>query len=190
MTGRSRGAWLETIGHFVNLVNPVILRMSLVGNPTFTELVQGVKDTVQGAIEHQDYPFSLLTERRTPQRDLGSLPFPQVMFVWKKAHRLNGADLTPLALGTESARVIVSELPLEPIPLELVPLEQHVSQCDLTLTIGEVDGGLVGSLQYNTSLFDPATVQRMRWHYEQLLKKIVDNPKQRLATILLALQDN
>ncbi len=40
MTGRSRGAWLETIEHFVN---PVILRMSLAGNPTFTELVQGGK---------------------------------------------------------------------------------------------------------------------------------------------------
>ncbi len=187
MTGRSRGAWLETIGHFVN---PVILRTSLAGNPTFAELVNGVKQTVQGAIEHQDYPFSLLSERRQPQRDLGSLPFPQVMFVWKKAHRLNGADLTPLALGTESAQVIVGELPLEPIPLEPVPLEQHVSQCDLTLTIGEVDGGLAGSLQYNTSLFDPATVQHMRRHYELLLKQIVNNPQQRLATILLALRDN
>lgn len=187
MTGRSRGAWLETIGHFVN---PVILRTSLTGNPTFAELVQGVKHTVQVAIEHQDYPFSLLIERRQPQRDLGSLPFPQVMFVWKKAHRLNGADLTPLALGTESAQVMVGELPLEPIPLELVPLEQHVSQCDLTLTIGEVDGGLAGSLQYNTGLFDPATVQRMRRHYEQLLNKVAENPQQRLATILLALRDN
>ncbi len=187
MTGRSRGAWLETIGHFVN---PVILRTNLAGNPTFSELVQGVKTTVQGAIENQDYPFALLVERRQPQRDLGRLPFPQVMLVWKKAHRLNGADLTPLALGAESAQVSVGELPLEPIPLELVPLEQHVSQCDLTLTIGEVDGGLSGSLQYNTSLFDPATVLRMRWHYELLLEKIVEDPTQRLATILLALNDN
>jgi acyl carrier protein len=187
MTGRSRATWLETIGYFVN---PVILRTRLAGNPTFAELIQGVKKTVQGAIEHQDYPFSLLHERRQPQRDLGRLPFPQVMFVWKKAHRLNGADLTPLALGTESAQVIVGELPLEPIPLELVPLEQHVPQCDLTLTIGEVDGRLVGSLQYNTSLFDPTTVQRMRRHYELLLEKIVQNPQQRLATILLALSDN
>ena len=184
MTGRSRAAWLETIGYFVN---PVVLRTSLGGNPTFADLVDTVKKTVQGAIEHQDYPFSLLTERRQPQRDLGNLPFPQVMFVWKKAHRLNGADLTPLALGTESAQVIVGELPLEPIPLELVPLEQHVSQCDLTLTIGEVDGGLAGSLQYNTGLFDPATMQRMRRHYELLLEKIAQDPQQRLATILLVL---
>jgi len=187
LTGRSRGAWLATIGHFVNLV---ILRISLAGNPTFAELVQGVKHMVQGAIEHQDYPFSLLYERRQPQRDLGSLPVPQVMFIWKKAHRLNGADLTPLALGTESAQVIIGALPLEPIPLELMSLEQHVLQCDLTLTIGEVDDGLAGSLQYNTSLFDPATVQRMRWDYERLLKNIVSNPQQRLATILLALRDH
>jgi arthrofactin-type cyclic lipopeptide synthetase C len=71
-----------------------------------------------------------------------------------------------------------------------MPLEQHVSQCDLTLTIGEVDGGLAGSLQYNTSLFDPSTVQRMRRDYERLLKIIVSNPQQRLATILLALRDH
>lgn len=187
LTGRSRRDWLETIGHFVN---PVILRTSLAGNPTFAELLQGVKTIVHGAIEHQDYPFSLLTERRQPQRDLGNLPFPQVMLVWKKAHYLNGADLTPLALGTESARVTVGELPLEPIPLAFVPLEQHVSQCDLTLTMGEVDGGLSGSWQYNTGLFDAATVQRMQRHYKRLLQRIVDDPRQRLGTILLALQDH
>jgi non-ribosomal peptide synthetase component F len=112
------------------------------------------------------------------------------MFVWKKALDLNDADLTPLALGTESAQVAVGQLPLEPIPMAFVPLEQHVSQCDLTLTIGEVDGGLAGSWQYNTGLFDAATVQRMKRHYERLLKKIVDDPRQCLATILLALKDH
>ena len=111
------------------------------------------------------------------------------MFVWKKAHRLNGADLTPLALGTESAQVTVGELPMESIPLEVVPLEQHVSQCDLTLTIGEVNGELSGSLQYNTSLFDPATSTEMRQHYQSLLEAIVADPHQRLATILLNLGD-
>ena len=40
MTGRSRAAWLETIGYFVN---PVVLRNSLGGNPTFADLVQKVK---------------------------------------------------------------------------------------------------------------------------------------------------
>jgi acyl carrier protein len=187
MTGRSRSAWLNTIGHFVN---PVVLRSSLAENPPFLTLIERVKQTVQGALEHQDYPFTLLLERRQPQRDLGRLPFPQVMFVWKKAHRLNGADLTPLALGTESSQVTVGGLPLEAIPLEFVPLEQHVSQCDLTLTIGEVDGALSGSLQYNTSLFDPATIAQMRQHYQTLLDAIVANPTQRLATILLALDQN
>jgi non-ribosomal peptide synthetase component F len=112
------------------------------------------------------------------------------MFVWKKAHRLNGADLTPLALGTERSQVTVGGLPLEAIPLEFVPLEQHVSQCDLTLTIGEVDGALSGSLQYNTSLFDPSTIAQMRQHYQTLLETIVANPTQRLATLLLALEQN
>ncbi len=112
------------------------------------------------------------------------------MFVWKKAHRLNGADLTSLALGTESTQVTVGELPLESIPLEFVPLEQHVAQCDLTLTIGDIDGCLSGSLQYNTSLFDPATIMRMSRHYRLLLEAIVADPTQRLATILLALTDN
>ena len=186
MTGRSRSAWLNTIGYFVN---SVLLRTSVSENPTFVTLIEQAKQTVHGALEHQDYPFALLTERRQPQRELGRLPFPQVMFVWKKAHRLNGADLTPLALGTESAQVTVGELPLESIPLEVVPLEQHVSQCDLTLTIGEVNGELSGSLQYNTSLFDPATIIQMRQDYQRLLEAIVADPSQRLATILLTLHD-
>ena len=187
MAGRSRPDWLSCIGHFTN---PVALRTNLAGNPTFETILKQTQQTVEGAFEHQDYPFSLLVERCQPQQDLGRRPFPQVMFIFKKAHQLNGADLTPLALGIESAQVQVGEWPLSSIPLDFVSLEQHLAQCDLTLTMGEIAGELSGSLQYNTSLFDPTTILRMRNRYQKLLEIIVNDTKQPLATIRLALHDN
>ncbi len=187
MAGRSRPDWLSCIGHFTN---PVALRTNLAGNPTFETILKQTQQTVEGAFEHQDYPFSLLVERCQPQQDLGRRPFPQVMFIFKKAHQLNGADLTPLALGIESAQVQVGKWPLSSIPLDFVSLEQHLAQCDLTLTMGEIAGELSGSLQYNTSLFDPTTILRMRNRYQKLLEIIVNDTKQPLATIRLALHDN
>ena len=48
------------------LANPVVLRPDLSGDPTFTSLLGRVKETVLGALEHQDFPFALLVERLRP----------------------------------------------------------------------------------------------------------------------------
>lgn len=184
MTGRSRVGWLDAVGHFVN---PVVLRTCLEGNPTFVDLIERVKQTLQGAFEHQDYPFGLLVERLQPHRDLGRLAFPQVMLVWKKAHRHNSDDFIPWVFEPAAMSENVT---LTSMPPEFVPLEQQVSQCDLNVTIGEVDGTLSGSMRYNTGLFDPTTIARMRHHYQMLLNCIVADPTQRLATILMVLDSN
>jgi amino acid adenylation domain-containing protein len=56
----------------------------------------------------------------------------------------------------------------------------------LTLSLGEADGALVGSLQYNTDLFDEATVARLARQYETLLEGVVADPTRRVFDLPLS----
>ncbi|WP_141292104.1 condensation domain-containing protein, partial [Ideonella azotifigens] len=48
---------------------------------------------------------------------------------------------------------------------------------DLTLTLTEDPQGLHGELEYNTDLFEAATIERMAGHFTQLLRAIVEDPE-------------
>ena len=176
-TGRSRAALAGLVGY---LVNPVVLRANLAGNPTFEEFLSQVRQTVLDAFEHQDYPFALLVDRLVPVRDPSRSPLFQVMFVLQKAHLPERESLAAFALGETGARMKLGELELESFALE-----QRVAQFDLTLTIAEVDGVLSASWQYNTDLFDAATIARMAEHFQTLLFGAIPNPQQPISTLPL-----
>jgi len=52
----------------------------------------------------------------------------------------------------------------------------------------DTEQGLVGSLEYNTDLFDAGTISRMLKHFQTLLEGIVANPEQRLSDLSLLTQ--
>ncbi|PSB55840.1 non-ribosomal peptide synthetase, partial [Chamaesiphon polymorphus] len=55
----------------------------------------------------------------------------------------------------------------------------------LTLSMSETPEGLVGDWEYNTDLFDAATIERMAGHFENLLSAIGSNPHQLVSEISL-----
>ena len=59
---------------------------------------------------------------------------------------------------------------------------------DLTLALAEMDGQLLGSLQYSEDLFEAATIERLVQHYELLLGAIVSGRDRRLAELPLLLE--
>jgi amino acid adenylation domain-containing protein len=175
--GRTRSIWAGLMGYFVNTV---ALRTRLASDSTFERLLEQVRETVLGALEHQDYPFPLLVERLQPVRDPSRSPLFQVMFIF---HRTPLRDLPGLeAFAVGETRVGMN---LDDLKLESMGLEQRSAQVDLTLTVAEVDGGLSASLQYNTDLFDPPTIARMAAHFQTLLAGIVSDPRQRISTLPL-----
>ena len=150
----------ELIGFFVN---SLVLRTDCSGNPDFRTLLQRVREVSLGAFAHQDMPFEYLVEMLRPERDLSHSPLFQVMFVLQNAPReelkLAGLDMTPLNLHAGT------------------------SKFDLTLSMEEAEGKLLGSLEYNTDLFDDQTITRMLSHFESLLEEIAADPSRPIARL-------
>jgi amino acid adenylation domain-containing protein len=152
----------QLIGFFVNTL---LLRTNFEGNPSFSELLSQVREVTLGAYAHQELPFEQLVELQKPERSLSHHPLFQVMFV------LQNAPIEPL------------ELP----ELTITPLNSNTgtTKFDLSLAMAETEQGLVGSLEYNTDLFDAATITQMQAQFQNLLEGIVANPYQLLADLPL-----
>lgn len=165
IAGRTRAEMEGLIGF---LVNTLVLRGDLSGNPTFRELLARVRVAAFEAYAHQDVPFEKLVEELQPQRNLSHSPLFQIMFV------LQNAPSTPLEF--------------EGLNMSPVRIESETAKFDLTLSIREEGDGLRGHLQYNTDLFDGYTVERMLGHFENLLKEIVADPDRRLSDFSLLTQ--
>ncbi|KAL1522081.1 hypothetical protein AB1Y20_021724 [Prymnesium parvum] len=176
MACRSKIELEGVIGYFVN---PVCLRIRPSAGVAFTRLLQHTRQTVLGAMLHQDYPFSVLAERLLADapRDLSRSPLFQSMFSLEqsmdaRASSSSCGDLTSFAIGSEGAEVSLGTL-----KLRALALEQHISQFDLTLSCREVEGEMSSSLQYNAGLFLPSTAQRLLRHFLEMLRAIAADPK-------------
>ncbi|MBW4570586.1 MAG: amino acid adenylation domain-containing protein, partial [Tolypothrix carrinoi HA7290-LM1] len=162
IANRNRGETEGLIGLFANTL---VLRSNLSNNPSFADFLSQVREVALGAYAHQDLPFEQLVEQLQPERSLSYTPLFQVMFVLQNAP--------------------MPELELTDLTLVPFPLESETAKFDLTLTLENTSLGLSGSIEYNTDLFDPATIERMAGHYQTLLSAIVANPQQKLSDIAL-----
>ncbi|HET9225379.1 MAG TPA: amino acid adenylation domain-containing protein, partial [Thermoanaerobaculia bacterium] len=172
--GRFNSGLAGTIGYFVN---PVVLRGDLSSDPTFAELLERTKATVQAAFDHGDYPLPLLAEHLQPVRDVSRTPLFQVSFVMQKETR--GAEgLTAFALGEEGV-----EIGPEDFRLETLSVDHPPSPFDLMLHAVERQGGLSFGLQYNADLFDASTAERLMERFELLLRSVAGSADQALSVL-------
>ena len=155
IAGRNQVKTDRLIGLFVNTL---VMRTDLSGKPSFRQLLAQVREVALGAYAHQNLPFEKLVEKLQPERNLSRSPLFQVMFAFQN---------TP-------------GQPWELPGLTITPLEVHsgTSKFDLTLDLKETSEGIKGGIEYNTDLFDSATITRMVGHFQTLLKGIVANPDQ------------
>jgi len=175
-TGRNQNEFTDIAGYFAN---PVVLRAQLQGSFTFKAFLEQVRQTVLGALDHQDYPFPLLVERLQPERDPSRSPLFQVNFVLQKPQPV-GEVMDLFTPGDTGTRVNLGELELEPFDMA-----QQECQFDLSLEMMEVKNSLVGTFKYNTDLFEAATITRMVGHFQTLLEGIVANPLQPIQALPL-----
>jgi amino acid adenylation domain-containing protein len=147
---RERHEIEPVVGFFAN---NIVLRANLAGTPTVRELLGRVRETALKAYAHQQMPFDLLVEALAPRRDLDHSPLFQVLFV-----------LHTIQLRRSEMDAITAE------PLEL-PLA--TARFDLAVDVFDSPEDMRVYVEYNTDLFDAATVDRLTGHYVRLLGAIV-----------------
>ncbi len=151
----------ETLVGF--LINTLVLRTDLSGNPSFVALLARVREVVLAAQAHQELPFTSLVKAIRPDRQAGRNPLFQVMIRFD----------TPLA-----------SLPEGWEPVDLGNLTA-TAQFELSVEVQEGPEGLRCRFEYSTDLFDEATIARLAGHWQVLLAGIVANPNQPLSTLPL-----
>jgi len=165
IANRGRAEIEGLIGFFANTL---VLRSRLngeAGRLTFRQLLARVRQTALDAYANQDVPFEMLVEALHPERDLSHTPFFQVMFALQN---------TPSA----PAR-------LPGLTLSQVQMHSGTTTFDMTLVMGETPDGLAGAIEYDTDLFNAATIERLAGHFVTLLAGIVADPDVPVARLPL-----
>jgi len=152
IAGRSDGGTENLIGFFVNTL-PV--RVDLMGEPSFAELLDRVRQAALGAYAHADAPLDVLVQELRAARVPGRTPLFQVI--------LNGVD-SPWA---ETLSGVLAESMDTPAP---------PAKFDLTLTGREVDGVLHLDLEFNAERYQEAMIAILLGHVRTLLLAATDDP--------------
>jgi pristinamycin I synthase-3/4 len=159
VAGRTDEALDDLVGFFVNTL---VIRTDTSGDPTFTELLARVRETSLAAYAHQDVPFEHLVEKLNPVRSASHHPMFQIILA---LHNTDPVEfrLPGLKIGDQT-------------------VSPGVSRVDLTINLREVrgpagePGGLHGSVEYATDLFDAATVETFVARWVALMEDLVRHP--------------
>lgn len=137
-------------------INTIVLRTRFEGEPTFRSLLHSVRETTLGAYAHQDLPLEMLIDALHLDRDMTHPPLFQVMFI------------------LQNVPTKVRQLP--GVLLEQLDVDMGTSTYELTLMVSESEAGFLLTFEYNTDLFDEATIRRMGEHYRELLGAALRTP--------------
>ncbi len=155
IANRPRAELESLIGFFVNTL---VMRTDLSGAPSFSELLQRVRETAIGAYDHQDLPFEYLVDHLGVERSLSHSPLFQVMFT------------------LDSAAATTQEVRLSELTIRAVETDVTTARFDLVLSMIQDGDSLAGAMEYNTDLFEEETIQRMVEHFLTLLEDVAVRP--------------
>ncbi len=139
-------------------VNTVALRVQWQTGATFRELQASAHRAAVNGYAHPDAPIDRIIEALRPERSSLHSPVLQTLLVLQNVPKqeldLHGLTTTPVAMDRPSAGATF----------------------DLTLSLNETGGELRGTLEFNSTLFRIATIERMAAHFKILLAGIAQNP--------------
>ncbi len=147
----------EQIGFYTNTV---ALRNELKNTDTFHTFFSQVKQTVEAAHQHQQYPFEEVVKTLRLKKDASRNPVFDVMLV-----------------------VLPDNHPA-PAASDKYEITEHTgSKFDLLISVSGNKGPLTLSAEYNTDLYDRQLILQFLQHFQQLLEAMFNHPEMALAGI-------
>ena len=146
------GRFRDTVGY---LVNTVVHRIDVSGNPTSTELLDRIRATGLDALTHQHVPFDRVVDALAPERSAGRHPLFQTMV----GYEVLGP---PVMLGD------VLATPMEPM--------DPPARMDVSVWLRESESGVELALGAAADLFDEATARTLLGEISAALAHVVREP--------------
>lgn len=157
---RARPELEPVVGFFLTQVP---LGLDLAGDPTFRELLQQARRRVIRAYSHQNFPFTKLIEALGAPDDRHRYPVVQALLLilqGESSHQAGDLEFRPVELFDGNSR------------------------WDLTFGLYDYKGtGLSGALEYNSDLFDAATVGRLLELFYRITEAVGQDPDLRLSQL-------
>jgi amino acid adenylation domain-containing protein len=177
LAGRTQPELRSAVGYFIN---PVPIRSVVEDDPTISALVRRNRESVNGALENQQYPVARLVDRLNVVRDPGRSPLFQVSFSMEKVPGIDEEGIAVFLIGQGGHTFHVGDMTMETIDLTT----RH-AQFEITLTLEEAGGQLFGCWHYNRDLFDESTILTLNALYEQILREMTRDPEVNISAIRL-----
>jgi amino acid adenylation domain-containing protein len=152
------------IGFFVNTL---ALRLRWQPAATFRDLQASAHRAAVGSYAHPDVPFDQIVDALQLERSPCHSPLFQTLFV------LQNVPPQELALPGLAATAVELERPTAGATF------------DLTLSLKDAGPALRGALEFNATLFDVSTVERLALDFTTLLASVVENPDAPVTASLL-----
>jgi hypothetical protein len=153
----------NTVGFFANTL---VLRVNLLGNPTFREVVRRVDRVTLRAIANSDLSFEKIVEAVQPERDRSRTPLFQASF---RGRTQPYASLQLHGLAADQPEFI----------------DNGTAKFDLALEL-EATTGKACFLEYCTDLFEERTIVQMEKDYQNLLGDLITHPEAPLSEVSVA----
>ncbi|HET6503443.1 MAG TPA: amino acid adenylation domain-containing protein, partial [Amycolatopsis sp.] len=152
MTNRQHTAVQDLVGFFANTV---VLRTALGDDPTVGELLGRVSEAVKQGFDYQDVPYDAVVAELAPDRAATTDPLFQVVFDMKR-HSGNG--------GPGGAAFA-----------DIEEIHNGTAKFDIEISVTELPDSLLVDAEYNSDIFDHATIERLLAGYRTLLENLTDS---------------
>ncbi|MFE2289625.1 amino acid adenylation domain-containing protein [Streptomyces sp. NPDC059452] len=159
-SGRDRSEVEDLIGFFVNTL---VLRSRVDEELSFGEFLDSVRETVLDAFTHGEVPFERVVDAVVTERDLSRPPLVQALIAFQN---------TP-----------AEPLVLHGLELSEQPLARDFSLFDITFNFLEEGGGLRGSVEFSTDLFDEPTIARLTSHLGVVAEQLAGGADRPMAAL-------
>ncbi len=161
--GQAATGHYNLVGHCVNLLP---LRSYVKGEQSFEDYLQLRKSAILDAYDHQQFTFGSLVKKLALPRDPSRIP------------------LVPITFNIDQA--LDSDcLSFAELEVDFFSNPRSFENFELFINATELHGKLTLECQYNTNLFDAATIRRRMAELETVLAGIVADPTQPIAALPL-----